>query len=84
MSEDNGKTRKVIYTAECVTDSTGKSTVEFTFNSNHIPTLDYVVNELHYHIIELRAMEKTKQEMGKVHVVQNPGQLLDFLRHRKK
>jgi len=56
----------------------------FERNSSHIPTLDYVVNELQYNIIELRTIEKTKQELAKQSKIIKPGGLIDFLRRGNK
>ena len=39
--------------------------IVFQRHSDHIPTLDHIVNQLHYDIIELRAIAKTKKELNK-------------------
>lgn len=76
---DNGKDL-IIFQARLVD---GKR-IEFDRNSSHIPTLDYVASELRYHITELRAMEKTRQEMKKSNLAINPNSLTDILRRGHK
>jgi len=89
MSEkDNGKDAQeypqLIFKAELVKKD-DKLTVHFTRTSAHIPTLDYVVNQLHYDIIELRAQEKTKQEMNKLKIItKGPMMSLQQFLNRKR
>lgn len=90
MSNDNGKdTEKqkypqLIFKAELVKKD-DKLIVEFVRKTVHIPTLDYVVNQLHYDIIELRAQEKTKQEMSKLKIItKGPMMSLNQFLNRKR
>lgn len=65
MSNDNGKKPEVkypqlIFKAELIMLN-GKPDISFTCKTQHIPTLDTVLNELNYYIINLRAIHKAKQ-----------------------
>jgi len=91
MSNNNGKVAQdqeypqLIFKAELVKKD-DKLIVEFVRKTNHIPTLDYVVNELQYNIIELRAMEKTKQEKAKLGIL-TKGPIMslnEFLKRKRR
>jgi len=55
----NNKPEQVIFKA-----TLKDKRITFERNTSHIPTLDHIVNQLYYDIIELRALEKAKQEQG--------------------
>ena len=90
MSEkDNGKDAQeypqLIFKAEVILLPDGKKDIGFTFETNHIRTLDTVSKELDYHIIELRAQEKTKQEMNKLKIItKGPMMSLQQFLNRKR
>ena len=70
MSKDNGKEPKLIFSAEQITLPDGKLDIRFTCKTKHIPTLDTIYNELNYHIIMLRAENKTKQTLANQKIIQ--------------
>ena len=81
---NNGAKPQVIFQAEVV-EKDGKKSIAFVYNSKHIPTLDCIVQQLSYDIIELRAIEKTKQEKAKIGLItQGPIQSLSQFLNRKR
>jgi hypothetical protein len=73
----NNNHPQLIYKAELIDKK-----IVFTFNSQHIPTLDYIHGELGYHITETRAMQKTKEEIKSAPIVKPFNSLKDFLRRK--
>lgn len=63
---EDQKYPQLIFKAEVIELPNGKKDIEFTCKSNHIPTLDNILNELNYHIIELRAIHKAEQARKKI------------------
>ena len=58
--------------------------IYFQLNCNHIPTLDYIINQLHYDTTELRAMAKTKAELKKANILKADSSSVNFLRRGKR
>ncbi len=77
---------QLIFKAEVILLPDGKKTVAFTYKTDHIPTLDGVVQQLHYDIIELRAMQTTKQEMNKLKLITKGSvqSLAQFLKRKRR
>jgi hypothetical protein len=73
---DNNK-HQIIFQAYRTKDNK----IVFERNSNHIPTLDYIANQLFYDIMELRAIQKTKQDIKDKPLIQN---VSDFLKRGRK
>ena len=86
MSNNNPQEKypQLIFKAEVV-EKDGNKTVEFVYKTQHIPTLDHIVQQLSYDIIELRAIEKAKQEKAKIGLItQGPIQSLSQFLNRKR
>ncbi len=89
MSDDNGvkpeeQYPQLIFKAEVVKIN-DKKIVALTYKTSHIPTLDNIVQQLSFDIIELRTTEKTKQEMAKISLLtKNPIQSLNQFLNRKR
>jgi len=68
MSKDNGAKEaqypKLVFKAEMVQLDNGKFDIEFVIKTGHIPTLDGIYQELGYHIMTLRTVEKAKKAAG--------------------
>ena len=75
---------QLIFKAELV-ERDGKKVISFTRNSTHIPTLDYIVGELQFNIIGLRAEEKFKQNQANKPILQGPQMSLrEFLARKRR
>ena len=69
MSKDNGAKEaqeypKLVFKAELIELVSGKFDIQFVIKTGHIPTLDGIYQELGYHIMTLRTVEKAKKAAG--------------------
>lgn len=80
----NNKLPQIIFKAELV-ERDGKKQVVCYLNSKHIPTLDYIANELVYEITELRAAERTEAELKKsAKIIPPTSKLMNFIRRGQR